>query len=229
MHEVWRYDWNVYTVDRLEYSTLRYTVTDVLVLALHDLAPDGRLPASVRLSELKGVDDPARRTDEHLRTALGSPNRILNFVHVADEPADVVRELGIFLDLRRRRALLEEIRGNLDAGREADVAAAIDGLEARYPEHDLDLAASLERLVRSPAVSAASAARLRRLFETGTKVRWDELCALADPDDPAVDPWDFLCVTSELLPLDRDAPPFVLPPADPEEWARRAERVASPL
>ena len=84
-------------------------------------------------------------------------------------------------------------------------------------------------LALDAARSAPRVVRLRRLFETGAKVRWDELCALVDPTDPAVDPWDFLCVTSELLPLDRDAPPFILPRADHEEWARRAERVASTL
>ncbi|MEV4925076.1 hypothetical protein [Streptomyces roseoverticillatus] len=50
--------------------------------------------ASARLTALKGSNAPGRWAGESLRDAAGSPNRLLTMVHAADEPADVIRELG---------------------------------------------------------------------------------------------------------------------------------------
>jgi len=57
--------------------------------------PDGD-PAR-RLTLLKGGNDPAGRAPGSLRSAAASPNRLLATVHTSDDPADVARELAVFL------------------------------------------------------------------------------------------------------------------------------------
>ena len=64
--------------------------------------PDGH-PAQ-RLTRLKGGNDPAGRAPDPLRSVAGSPNRLLTMVHTSDDPADVARELAVFLPWRERAA-----------------------------------------------------------------------------------------------------------------------------
>lgn len=70
--------------------------------------PDGD-PAQ-RLTRLKGGNDPAGRAPDSLRSVAGSPNRLLTMVHTSDDPADVVRELAVFLPWRERAALVTSAR-----------------------------------------------------------------------------------------------------------------------
>jgi Nucleoside diphosphate kinase len=204
MRELWRYDWCVYPVDRLAFSTLWYTASEVLLYIFQDLAHDAGHPAaSLRLSGMKGDAIAERRRAGDLRTLLRPPNRVLNFVHVADEPADVVRELGIFFDRTELRALIGDIAANLGTDRRSAVECWIDRLEARYAEHDLDVVLSIGRLEASELLTSASACRLRALIGAGEKLAWDELCALLDPT-AGVDRWDFLCVASSVIHYERD-------------------------
>jgi nucleoside diphosphate kinase len=59
-----------------------------------------------RLTLLKGGNDPAGRAPDSLRSVAGSPNRLLTMVHTTDDPADVARELAVFLPWRERAALV---------------------------------------------------------------------------------------------------------------------------
>lgn len=218
MRELWRYDWHVYPVDRLAFSTVWYTSTEILVFVLQDLRPQGFVPASVRLSQLKGSAVPEKRTPTNLRTVLRPPNRILNFVHVAEEPADIVRELGIFFDRPERISLLTQIEENAGVNRCDAVLEDIARLEARYPEHDLDLDSSLLRLEKSPHVTSATLAHIRKLLGTGAQLSWDELCSILDPATKNIDRWDFICVASNLLRIEREVFSHILPNVDINKW-----------
>ena len=223
IRELWRYDWHVYPVTRLVFSTHWYTSTETLIFVLQEVGQQQRfLPASVRLSSLKGSALPDERKRGDLRTMLDPPNRILNFVHVTDEPADIVRELGIFLDLRERRALLKQIKQHWGKNRRETAAREIARLEALHPEHDLDFMASLGRLEACSAVTHAAAEHARKLFHHGDKVGWDDLCSIVDPS--AADRWDFICVASNLIVYEREASPGVLS-ADvvANRWSRVVE------
>jgi hypothetical protein len=220
IRELWRYNWHFATVDRMALSTLLYTACDTLLLALRDTRFSGEVPAAVRLSELKGSAARDQRDQSHLREALGTPNRLINFVHVADEPADVVRELGILLDRAGRRRLLQQLDPATD--RSAAVARAMHRLQARYPAHDLDVGASLRRLELAGAVGAQEIARLETAVEENLRLRWDELCALIDPADARIDLWDFIVVGSSILHDEREGYADLLPRVDMSEWCGSA-------
>jgi hypothetical protein len=187
------------------------------VLFFEDVVPHGSWPASLRLAQRKGHSLPARRRPDDLRSVLRPPNQILNFVHVADEPADIVRELGIFFDRRERRALLAALRDRHRHDALARVAAAIAAVEAHQPAHDLDFAASLARLERAGSLDTAGAERLRRLHGTGATVSWDGLCGLIDPYSPGVVRWDFISVAAHVIRYERGSA-GLLPGVPTERW-----------
>ncbi|MGW1075975.1 hypothetical protein [Streptomyces sp. NPDC002537] len=222
MRELWRYNWHVYTTDRLALMTLMHSVTDSLLLIVRDDRHDPAVPGSVRLADLKGSADPEARGPEHLRTVLDPPNKIINFVHVADEPADICREIGIFLDRPERRALLAQVRTADPEAATRQAHAEVARLEARIPASDFDLDAALKRV--EPVTAADALARLRFAVSGGTRLSWDELGALLDPAEPAVGVWDFVRIATEVLDADRPASADLLPPSSAAEWRAVATR-----
>jgi len=218
MREVWRYDWHVYPVDRLAFTTIWYTACDVLMFLLRDRQPNPLVPASVRLSQMKGHAIAERRKADDLRSVLRPPNRILNFVHVAEEPVDVVREIGIFTDGADRKRLLQAVRANYGADRRQESEDAIARLESGIPAHDLDISLSLKRLEASAVITQAVGDHIRDLVAGGTKLGWTSICGMIDPDDVRVGRWDFICVASNLLRYERPVEAELLPPVSVARW-----------
>jgi hypothetical protein len=202
MREIWRYDWLTFPVDRLALATLMHSSTDTLMLLFRD-TPLQRIPGSVRLSELKGPAEMNKRHRDHLRTRLAPPNSIINFFHVADEPVDIIRELGILFDREERRRLLRDATSEDYQSAGADVVRSIRLLEDTFDAHDLDFARSLERVLSSQRIMDQDVQRLIGFGHEGSRMSWDELTALLDPADPHVDTWDFVSIASCLLPEER--------------------------
>jgi hypothetical protein len=226
MRELWRYDWHEYPVDRLAFSTHWYTATDVIIILFRDINVVGQLPASVRLAGMKGSAIAEERNASDLRSVLNPPNRILNFVHVADEPADVIRELGICLDEESRRQILLDAKENFEIGADKQVSTLLHSLEIAYAEHDLDAIKSLARLEMSSALSADAAAYLRSTINEGRRLSWSHLCHLINPHNAIVDRWDFICLASVLIPFERIVLPL-LPKVDEKLWSIQHQNLKS--
>ncbi|MFE7664902.1 hypothetical protein [Streptomyces celluloflavus] len=101
----------------------------LLVLWADEGDTQAGLSAPVRMTEVRGVNAPDRRIAGCLREVAGSPNRVLTMVHSADEPADVVRELGILCSPGERRALVAEAAHRLadrEPGRWEDALRVVE-------------------------------------------------------------------------------------------------------
>lgn len=219
MRALWWHDWHVYPPARLAFCTYWYTATATLAFLLHDARPVPGVPASVRLSGLKGNAIAARRTGGDLRSALAPPNSVLNFVHVPDEPADILRELGILFDRPERRTLMAAIRNGREHDAWGEAQDRITGLEQRHPPHDLDPVASLERLEQAGVLDAGRVAEIGSWIGAGTRQPWDVLCRAIDPGHPALDPWDLIAVASALIPLEREGMGGLLPGVNSRLWS----------
>jgi len=196
IRELWRYDWTVFPIDRLVLSTFWYTSTEMPFLLFRD--PEA-LPAAVaarRLSRLKGAYKNGQYSRGSLRQMLDSPNRMLNFVHIADEPADVVRELGIAFARNERLAVLKKLAMQADSS--GPMLEYFDNLYARYPAHDLRFDRSLQRLCDSGRLLPRDADYLRCLAANDRCIGWDELVEMTEPDI-AWQRWDFICVASRVI------------------------------
>ncbi|GAA0960665.1 AfsA-related hotdog domain-containing protein [Actinocorallia libanotica] len=141
---MWWYQWNVATKERRD-------LVDALVRAGGSLLlvarlPEAPIPATLRLSGLKGPADPARREPWQLRHRLDDDDLLVDFVHTADEPADLVREFGVLLDGRDRRRVYADLAAGAD--REDKARELIAELYRRSPGHDLSYDRALERGAR---------------------------------------------------------------------------------
>jgi hypothetical protein len=137
-HALYRYQLRRATLDKLRLYTRWAAGHPALLAAFADLSPSPGLPASVRLKMMKGHALVHRRSGDDLRSFLKSPNSILNFLHSADEPADLVRELPILLPASRRGAFLQAVRtADVAAGRGA-LGRLIARLGRMVPRHDVN-------------------------------------------------------------------------------------------
>ncbi|MFJ1867965.1 hypothetical protein ACIOD1_25465 [Streptomyces sp. NPDC088097] len=195
IREVWRYQFNIASRERIEAMDAILPSTDTVALVLRDERwSPGALPAAVRLNALKGPADPALRGPQHLRHRLGVVNGLFNFTHISDEPADVLRELAVICDEPRR----DLVRRRVLAGHNArpEVLATFQDLEGEHPEHDFDLEASWRRLEAAPGAPGEPARRRAR----GERPSLDTVLALtrATPVD-SPHRWDLLTVVTHLL------------------------------
>lgn len=220
MRAIWCYDWHVYPVDRLAFSTLWYCTGSTVLFAFEDAAPAGPVPASVRLSALKGHASADLRSPGQLRARLNPPNRVLNFVHIPDEPADVVRELGILFDRDERRALLLNIAHarRRDCAGSHDMLASIAQLETTHAAHTLDVGAVMARVAALPGADADRVRQLRLALATHTTLDWDTLCALQPPEAPGLARWDFICLASHLIAPERPVARALMGATSPDQW-----------
>lgn len=196
MRELWRKDWQPFSADRLMLSTLWYCIDDVPVFLLRDLRPQPEASASERLSALK-VD---------LRRVLAPPNRLMNFVHIADDSLAALQEAAVLLGPDDCDAFLDAAIAP-HASRRADALALIRALEAEAPPHDLDAVRSIERLRSRGAVSEKSASRLHDALADGETLSWPEVSRLAGLGPEGAEgqiAWDTLAVAAHLIPLERE-------------------------
>ncbi|MFT3770484.1 MAG: hypothetical protein QM820_34075 [Minicystis sp.] len=203
----WRYQWNQLTLDRIRLSTLVTIAGESLVVVFRDTSPAAGIPAAVRLQELKGPTLLEQREAHHLRQILRSRSRVLKFVHAPDEPADIVRTLGIAMSAPARRRLLAHVRCALAEGRCDDPWPTIRRLEAENPSHDLDFSVSLERVlaslrdIRQGSRERTASALIEALEQcrAGRRLRWREFERNVDRCGLPVDPWDLYVVGAETI------------------------------
>lgn len=225
--EVWRYQLNIATRERIDVMDMIMPAAESLYVLLHD-ATDSPVPATTRLSSLKGPSRPEDRQASHLRHIAGPAQAsVLTYLHVSDEPADIVRELGIFFDSSQRNRLLGRLCSTEDAT--GAVLAELATIESRTQPSDLCWRPALARL-RQALDQASTANRaqtevLSGLIDqvlAGRSKEWQALLAQADGLNLDWDYWDRVAVAAELSARHLDAMP-VLPDVGRTSWVMGAE------
>lgn len=182
---LWYHQWNIASAERRLLADLLSGLSPALLLVvgragdrLGERAPasNGR-PCAVDLTELKGPTAPHLRGPEHLRGRLPGGSYLLNQVHTADEPADAVRELGVYLGARRRRMTFERATCGHDASVEARRIA--DELDARFGGHSTEEGPAREALQPSRMPGESDAALCWRLLHSTVprELEWPLLVA----------------------------------------------------
>jgi nucleoside diphosphate kinase len=221
---LWRYQWNCAPRIRKDAYMALFDASPSLLLVVRS-RQDAHVSAAKRLANLKGPADPALQRRDDLRAWLGNATHLLSFVHAADEPADLARELAILLPVEARMALFARMRDGLEVP-DQEVRALAASLAERMPPHDLAAAPALERieaLTQDSALEPAereTVAALCRQARAGTGADWRVLFALLERRAVPFDPWDKITIaahTSDVswphleallggaVPLDRDA------------------------
>ena len=168
IRELWRYQWNVATLDRLALMERLMCEWTSIWLLVEDRQPSKSVPAATRFRALKGSAVPADQKPGQLRTLLAGGNRTMTFVHAADEPFDVLREIGILFDSRERRSVLRDVYARLPSEtlhlQVAESARELNTCVPRGSALDLDHAMDVcEELLSGRACNCLSILRDGRL------------------------------------------------------------------
>lgn len=135
--ELWRYQANVSTPERLQLLDLLMTSGHSLYILFHDVTRRLSAPASVHLTYLKGTAIVENRRKWHLRTLAGPKvANILSYVHVSDDPADLMREIALLFPRRQWLELLREAEQALD--RAENIRWLLARLQAQVPRQLLE-------------------------------------------------------------------------------------------
>ncbi|POX58213.1 hypothetical protein C3492_39200 [Streptomyces sp. Ru62] len=151
VRELWRYQFNAASAQRIAVVDPLLSSGRSLLVLLEDRDRPDWLPASARLTAAKGSAEPSAARSGDLRTRIGRVNGLFNFMHTADEPADVARELQLFSYQTGWDWCAGPLFGRTPdsaAGPEETVTRLLAELEAEIPAHDLDVAAGIRRLAR---------------------------------------------------------------------------------
>jgi hypothetical protein len=143
VHEFWHYALGRYSDKRIALLARLLVMAPSLYLLVRADELELGYPTAIRLTDFKGEVAPGLRTATKLRAVLGAPQTAMfNYVHTADEPADVVRELGLLFDASARRAiLLGEETGGAHAAQQLS-----EHMLAQTFHSDLDFTKVLEKL-----------------------------------------------------------------------------------
>ncbi|MFJ9556043.1 nucleoside-diphosphate kinase [Nocardiopsis sp. NPDC101807] len=226
--ELWRYQLTSATLDRLAVNEHLFTCGEALVLLLRS-DPGHPEPATVRLSGLKGSATLAAQRPGTLRSRLGQPNRVLSFLHVADEPADLLRELGVLLGREDRlRAMRSLRRGALDEPGGRLLEEALRGApRGRVELVVADALARVEEAVEACGARTESAEdfeqlrRSVRIMREGGRIDFRRLSDVLRRHEVKVDPWDLAVVATSFIDYDDPGEPKVIENPPPGAWAGR--------
>jgi len=202
VRSLWYFQWNLATAYRRRIADLFTMTVPALLLVIRKDGTDR--PVSTLLTELKGPTDPDRRRPGELRYELGKFSFLLNLVHTADEPADVIRELGVHLDYATRGEVLRQALDGEDNSARARSLA--EELHAAAPARDLSF---------EPAAARVRAQAARLAAELSGAAREELTASLAVPGNDglrallgaawrhglALDPWDVTVVGSTVFPM----------------------------
>jgi hypothetical protein len=230
----WQYNLNKATPERLDAMDLVNRAAPALYLLFDCNQADPVVPACVQFIDIKGDAALRTRAPHTLRARLGPiQDHLINFIHSPDEPADVVRQLGVFFDERERRdiyAALDNPHDNWEAA-----AATAKQLLDRVPRVDFDVAGAatqLETSLRAMAEPSAVARRDAALsalgqVRAGQRGLWpglrDALRSLGVPIPADVDIVLSCCTTV----MHREHVPALLPTEGRTGWFDRIEAVTN--
>jgi hypothetical protein len=133
------------------------------------------------------------RQPRHLRSRIGAGTGLLNLIHTPDEPADVIREMGVMLDPDERGRAFAAMDRGAPAGAPARAAAEL--LYEQAPAHDLDFNACTARIEAACARVAAGPAVERvhegcRAARRAGRIDWRSILEAADAAGLPLAEWD---------------------------------------
>jgi hypothetical protein len=236
--DLWRYQLTKATDDRLGLGCELLTGEPSVLVLLAERRPAGGIPASVRLWSLKGAFDAQGRGRGTLRDALAVPHRMFGFLHTADEPIDLIREVGVLLSPSRRLEVLRRAEGARD--RSPGLARFIAGRYARVPPLEWMTAPEAlgwlrARRGRGETAAADLCDRIEERLGGGPAPRplsfGSFYPALRDLRGPGAsqDRWVLYMLAAHVLPLDRPGVPAILSSGRADRAAREwADRGAGP-
>lgn len=192
LRALWYFNWHRATPERRRLADrLAGFSPSVVLLVTH---PQDRDPVSCRLTLSKGPADPTQRTAGQLRFALSAGTYLLNLVHSADDPDDVLRELAIYFPEPTLTDVIRQCAAGTDAS--DDAVRMAERIESAVQRRGGDLAGA----------QGAIWTELSRSGETErpqTALEWLRAVDDARQRGLDLDPWFCTVIESTYRPLHR--------------------------
>lgn len=197
VRECWRYQLNIATRQRIDVmDALLVGQPAVYALFGHQdhRREDG--PLCQRVSRLKGPSDPTRREPGQLRFSTRNAQvSVLTFVHVPDEPLDLLRELGAFFGVADRWRILRSACRSL--GTADEFLKVFEGACAGLGQHDLRTETAWSNIVAGASGAGRTLAiGLRDAWETGDRRQWPRLLGRLKAIGTTAGHWDFAAIAA---------------------------------
>ena len=231
VQRLWEHSLGRYSPERVSILSKLMSMAPSIYISIRLEKSPSPLPVSTTITRFKGEAEPDKRRPGQLRYEMGAPKTgILNMVHSSDEPADVVREMGLLLDAKARQNLLASI------GKGAAKPYALtlaENLCADAPHHDLDITSSTARIkasiARLPDASKPNAeALLSAAYETcRPTTALQELGALLTSAGHVPEPLDMLVISAHLAPLKRAVKRQPFPSVEEHHWIEYMRKLSS--
>ncbi|MGC1498087.1 MAG: nucleoside-diphosphate kinase [Sulfitobacter sp.] len=216
--ELWRYQLTSATFDRLAINDHLFKEPSLFLL-LKDKVPTSNIPTSVRLSRLKGASNMLDQSPDCLRRIVGQANRILSCIHVADEPADIIRECALLLPRHQQTTVLSALKTEaLTQPSQASINAALK--LGKDQKRTFELSLACERLARTlVGIDTPGAFKAQQMITQATenqKISFRELRDCLAESGAQFDEWDLIIVGSYSMVYDEPGHPKLIgnPPAD---------------
>lgn len=209
VRELWRYTLNRATDQRFDAIDLLLPATESLVLIVRDNELINGDSAAARLKRLKGPSKSEARTAYDLRSRIGAGTGLLNFIHTPDEPADVVREIGVLFDPRGRRSVLDAVGATIKMGARFDLGLVEARIYRGVPVSDLNVLACAARIEQLAEMLLDPATRAMVLdacaaMRSHAPCDWQRILQALDCVALSVDPWDRIIFAATCTRCDLD-------------------------
>jgi hypothetical protein len=225
--EMWRYQMTMATLDRIAVNDL-ILQGDSLLLGLRGTL-NISIPASVYLTSLKGVSDISKQKDDCLRRLLNQPNQMFSLFHVADEPADILRELTILLPpLKLQRFLRTLRRGNVLSSAKQ---LMLKNLIWHFSANPIDLGylkpiAKIEAALiesshhhRLPKPYREQVTFALNLMRRGRNVEWEIFVEALSKCGIRLEKWELASIGAEFVERDEPGRSRLIDSIAAEDWA----------
>ncbi len=200
IRETWRYQYSEATIDRMSLVDHLYCLGDSLIVFFEDTSKDIKMPASPRLHKLKGASEERLRTEESLRSIIKIPNGVIRFFHIPDEPADIVREIGIMFGRSQRLKIYESLKDSNFHERN-HIEKLIYELESQHEINSFDLRSSWESILSSAESSNDELKKqifdLKQRVDDHDEIGWDDIFSILSAANCNI--YDILTIASNVI------------------------------
>lgn len=203
IRETWRYQYSEATIDRMSLVDHLYCLGDAMLLFFEDTSPVLHKPASARLHKLKGASEARLRTPDTLRSIIQIPNGVIRFFHVPDEPADIIREMGILFERDQRFLIYSQLytTSRIDT---KQLETTITELESQHPRHDFSLKTAWKNIAKKSnnTVFATHIEKLQKQVANCEEIGWEDVYSLLKANNFCI--YDILTIATHVLKQDVD-------------------------
>lgn len=203
IREIWRYQYSEATIDRMTLVDHLYSLGDTLFTIFEDTSSDLIMPASARLNQLKGASEERLRSQESLRSIIKIPNGVIRLFHISDEPADIIREIGILFDRDERIKIYKDMMAYDRSITEEQLLEIIHNLKTQHIPTSFDALSCWDRILSNPQYkNIPELIELKEKFDKKEFVGWDDI--YFPLKEVQINIYDILTIASHMIQQDVD-------------------------